>query len=356
MGQPLELVYCAKDMGAANVTLPHAIMHRDNGASVRVVAEGIAAGDYIKAGFIPDFAGTVNFREVPFTFDAAAYLSRRFRDQNGNEIPGALVLGESSPANLEIQLGKALAEVNGERKIPVFLVECQDFWGGHIRLGLRPTLVITLDQYAKELIHKSHPHLADENVVIAGNPGAKTVQIFPRVNQPHLELRKRFGTIYYYAGGGEYTFAEIELLKECLAKTTGNWCLVAGFHPKHVQKYGDDWREALKPLGDRFVEAEPRTGDQWASLTTTLSGFSTVLTTATYYGQITAVLCTTASMKSLEIKSGLNEIPHAALGWATPIKKPRDLSTLKLPSEEVLEKLKPYEPRIAYQAIEDLFR
>lgn len=356
MGQPYELVYCAKDMGAANVTLPHALLHAGVGVSVHVVVEGLAARDYVKAGFTPDFMGTVNFREVPFTFDAVAYLSRRFWDQKGDDIPGALVLGESSPANLEIQLGQALVWISGVRKRPIFLVECQDFWNGHMRLGLQPSIVITIDQYAKELVHRKYHYLADENVVVAGNPGAKTVVTSPRVNQQYTELRERFDTLYYYAGSGESASAEIELLKECLAKTWGNWCLVAGFHPKHIQKHGDAWRAALQPLGERFVEAELRTGDQWAALTTTLSGFSTVLTTATHYGQTTAILRTRETMGFLEKESGLNEIPHVVLGWATPILMPRDLSTLQPPTEEAKAKLKPYDPRIAYQAVKDLFK
>ena len=72
----MKIIFVAKDMGGANVTLPLATVCREKGDDVIVITEGLASGMFEKGGFAPYFKGTINFGEEPFTLDAMAVRHR----------------------------------------------------------------------------------------------------------------------------------------------------------------------------------------------------------------------------------------------------------------------------------------
>lgn len=351
------IVVAARDMGAESVTRPIAEKARDAGYDVGVIVEGLAGPRFVKAGFIPEFMGTEKFFELPFTFDAKTYLQKRFSEDR----PGVLVIGESGPTNLEELLAVTAQGLNEARKHKILIVVCQDYWGGAgiIMPSVRPHRVLTNDEYSKELALGVYTYLGDKDVIIVGNPGVKEVKVSEKTQKIYDELKKSFEKIFFFAGGGKvHTEEELELLKQCLAQTHGNWILVVGYHPNVVKTHGDIWRAIVRPLGSRVIECEPGTGDEWATLANmTLSGTSTCMTTAVYAGNIAAVLWSETAAKTIFNRKGMTMTPIATLGCAHIIEpeNPVNLNSLERPAPENLVKLRPYNANIAWKAMEELF-
>lgn len=336
-----RLIVCAKDIGAFNVTGPLAIMARDKSLDVHIVTEGKAAERFRKAGLDPDFKGTEDFKKEPFDFNAELYLRRVG--------PSIVVVGTSSPANLEITLGRAA------NKLGYPVVECQDIWRAHVRLpDVTPSLVLTVDEYAARLAEEDLS-MPKDRVVIVGNPGAKRVVSSPRVNSLYGELLDRNVDVFYYAGAGSATSEELRLLVACLAKTRGTNALVVGFHPKKVKEFGAEWRGLLSDVGGDgdITEAEPGTGEEWSSIATTIAGFSTLLTTAVYHFHPAIALRTPATMASLKRQNALEEIPQVVLGYAHEVSEPTDLSGLGYLYEGA-KKILPYDSNVAWDAVRQL--
>ena len=148
------------------------------------------------------------------------------------DAPAILIVGESNPSHLERKLGIAAMKLNKTRKRKIVVVEIQDLWGGAIRLsGVKPDHILTLDTYAKKLALKTHRYLSQNDVTIVGNPSVQKITVSRRVRHLYNHLKKRFDCLYYYAGGGVSTGAELKLLMNCLTRTSGNWGLIVGFHP-----------------------------------------------------------------------------------------------------------------------------
>lgn len=349
------IVIVARDMGAESVTRPIAEKARENGYDLGIVVEGLAGPRFVRAGFIPEFMGTEKFFEMPFTFDAKTYLQKRF----GKDRPGVLVVGESGPTNLEELLAITAQGLNAVREHKISIVVCQDYWGGAgiMMPNARPHRVCTNDEYSKELVLCAYTYMNDGDVRIVGNPGVKKVKVSDKTLNTYEDLKKRFEKIFFFAGGGKgHTEEELELLKQCLELTSGEWVLIAGYHPNVVKTHGDIWRAIVKPLGDRVVESEAGTGDEWATLADmTLSGTSTCMTTAVYAGNIAVVLWSEAG-KEIFKSSNIEMTPIAKLGCAEVVYpgKPVNLRDLKGPSEENLAKLKPHDPEVAWQAVKEL--
>ena len=344
------IIISAKDIKAFLVTSPIAKRALQSKWQVKIVTEGPAGQRFVDAGFTPDFLGPTDTRKIPFTFNAYQYLKNSFTEDG----PAILVIGESNPSHLERKLGIAAMKLNKTRKRKIVVVEIQDLWGGAIRLsGVKPHHILTLDTYAKKLALKTHRYLSQNDVTIVGNPSVQKITVSRKVRHTHNRLKKRFDCLYYYAGGGVSTGAELKLLMNCLTRTSGNWGLIVGFHPNYIKTFGETWRKMLLPFqkNDKVFEAEAGTGDEWAKLTATISGFSGALVIAACAHQPVISLWTTETRRCLKTASGLKEIPLVTLRCAHRVDTPTDLSKFRPAGLKHLSKLKPYNPDLAWQTI-----
>jgi hypothetical protein len=337
-------------MGGANVTCPLAIVCRKYGHEVVVIAEGLAAGIFEKAGFTLHFKGTVNFVDEPFTIDVYEELQKIK--------PHTIVTGLGSPINLEEQFGLVANELG----IP--LVECVDFWSGVNRSSANPDVVLALDEYDAQLTSQLHPAA---KVKVVGNPGV----LGPGSAVPAPEvaaLREEYKAIYTYVGGGDRTADEIEFLIACLKKTTSDWCLIPRLHPKHAKRacldegrsveaggrtYGEVWSDMLSVLGDRVVYL-PHIGKSDSVVIAsdaTFASWSTLLTTSAQAGKVTASLWVPSAREELKELTRLDQVPIVELGCCHSLTEPVDLAGLTPPDPAHVAKLKPYDPEVAYKAL-----
>lgn len=350
MAPRAKMLVVAKDLGATSVTLPVAEIARDRGWDVGVVVEGLAGPKFMAKKFEPMFMGTKNFEDIPFTLEVDLFLEDYFPDDPS--IPCFLMIGESSPTNLELQIAFAMSAFNRGRENPVRIVECQDFWRGHNRIDeIVADLYLTLDPFAQKLVMEDK-RIPKERVVIVGNPGAKDVEVTNEIERQWNLLDSTHGRVFFYAGGRpDTTKDEISLLADCFRKTEEGQVLVIGPHPKYVS--GTTEFAKLLPPEVTVIMAKPGTANQWVSLERVViaTGFSTLLTTAAHYDRDAIALETPATMKSLREQAGLTEIPQVVLGFARGIKKPVDLYDLVGCPHERPE---PYDPQVAFQAIKDL--
>lgn len=255
-----------------------------------------------------------------------------------------------SPAGLETQIGEFAGSLG------VQVVECQDFWRGHVRHGgrVRPDLVLTLDDFAKVLVIEDLG-LTAGRVVIAGNSGVKKVVVSSEFRDYHERFSTAYNNVFFYAGAGSATSEELNFLALCILETKGRSLLVVGFHPKQVEKYGDEWQDKLEKIretGIQVIEAELGMADFWSSLTTTIAGYSTTLTTAAYHGMPAVSLHTPATIASLA-KHQLGQVLQVGLGCAHDVHNPLDLSALGFLAEGA-KKLKPYDSEVAWAAVKVL--
>ena len=339
------LLFVAKDMGSSNVTLDLALKCVAEGHEVHAVTEGLASKRYILGGITPRFVGTVNFKTEPFTLDVPKMLEALK--------PDVVVTGLGSPINLE----GAFGVVSNALGMP--LVECEDFWNGHSRSAANPDLLLTLDEYAAELMRKSHPRTTVE---IVGNPGVAGYELAPEV----VGLRRHFDRVFVYPGGGDYTTDEIRFLAACLKQTSHNWCLIARFHQKWMKEknpadgrpYGDMWKEMLQEFRERvvYLDSVKVTETIVAAADGTFSGFSTLLTTSAFHNCPTGSLHLPSVMASLKAQANLNEVPIVKLGCAHSLAEPVDLAGLAPPPPENVAKLKPYNVDAAYAALMAVFK
>jgi hypothetical protein len=341
-----KLLFVAKDMGSANVTCPLARICIERGHEVTTVLEGLAAGIYEKADILPYFKGTVNYIDEPFNINAEAVL-RKVK-------PDGVVVGLGSPINLEQSFGSAANALG----IP--LIECVDFWNGTNRSSAQPQVVLSIDEVDAKLSLRRHP---SAKVYIVGNPGVPQFGAVKPASEVD-RLREEFDKVYTYIGGSERTGDEIEFLVKCLHKTGGNWCLVPRFHPKHAKReypsrkgitYGYVWADMLvTSLGNRIIVYLPEvksTESVVVASNGTFSSWSTLLTTSAQAGKVTASLWVPSARKELKELTELDQVPLVDLGCCHSLVEVTDLSGLTPPDSESIAKLKPYDPRVAYEAL-----
>ena len=356
--------FSAKDNGCSSVTEEVAVLAREDGHQVFTALEGLAMVRYENLGFPigtpPNWRGMMNFnsptdddKKLP-PFDAAAFLNKTQ--------PDIIVTGLGSPINIQRQI----AEEATRRGIP--LVVCEDFWSkipGHLDAAkVKPALILTVDDYSIALNRKAFPGVGQR---VVGNPGAKEVPVPSEVEAQVKKIRDEgFDTIYVFAGGGASATNELALLLQCLEKTPGNYCIVPRFHPKVMtwkvpgenRTYGELWTEYLKPFAERVRYVEAKSTDPVAvseSADVLVSGFSTLMTTAAYHGKRVICLKTEETMASLKAHGEhYTEIPQVALGLASVVDEPTDLSLLGKPSADALRKLIPYDANLAWEHIQTL--
>ncbi len=338
----------SKDLGGASVAAPVAQMASSYGDGVTVVTEGLAHLAFMELGIPIFFKGTPNFNEVPFTLDCAKLFA--------HIKPDVVIATEAGPINLEQEVGLAANALH----IPLVFLE--DTQGGFVRSSALPDAILTVDDYGARLARAKFGTIP---IWVVGHPGVPAHSEVEALTSCFLnDFRAEGIRTYAYVGGDpETTGEQLELLKQCLAKTGGDWVLIPRFHPKWVgvrdlvsgKTYGDLWMQMLEPLGDRLVRDPVGDGRKLvASADVSLADPSTLLTTAVCCGKTSIFLETPAVMKAMKKESGLDVMPLVELGCAHRVVEPTDLSLLEPPSPESLEYLKPYDPELAYRHIIEL--
>lgn len=334
------------------------------GHDVSLVLEGLAAKNYDKLiAYLNQvekpnplvlFRGTVDFRDFPFTLDAEALVKK--------VNPDIVVVTMSSPINLEDQTGKAANDLGK----PV--VALNDFWGGLTRAKTaKADLMLGIDETDLAAAHRHFKHNYKSAVV--GNHAVNKARLLspsPEIFEKMADLKRRFEKVILFAGGGpEYTGAEIELLVGCLEKTPGSWVVIKRYHGKHANRTAQDgrtWREVwdsqFAPLGNRAIELPTPEGDAVAALSdSTISGFSTMMTTAVCSYKAAIALVTQETRKSLKAQTTLGRYPLAMTGLVPEIVVPTNLTPFLIdtPDQKTVDYwLKPYDPAFALAAIENL--
>lgn len=335
----------SKDLGGGFVAAGLAKMAMERGDRVVVITEGLAPREFGKHGVPLYFQGTTNFQEVPFSLDVWAVLQK--------VRPDLVVVTLGSPSNLENAFALA---ANRSGILLVFIEDCH---GAHVRTSATPNLVVTLDNYASQLVLARY--LATQ-VVIAGHPGVPTLEEVKAIKDRCLHELKIDGTRVYAFVGGDPGAAEeqLALLVRCLQQTHGQWCLIPRFHPKWVdvdnpnssQTYGEIWQELLKPIASRLKLDTVGDGRKLvASADVAVADYSTLLTTAVCCGKTAVFLETPAVIESMIATTGLTGMPLVELGCAYRVNEPMDLSTLAPPSPQKKSSLQSYDPVKAYEAM-----
>jgi hypothetical protein len=337
-----RVLIVSKDLGTANMVVPLVPELSVRGAKVSIISEGRATERLKEHGIEPDFAGSVDWRTDPFLLNAIETLD--------HYQPDVVLVGLGSPIHLE----QKIAWAANDRRIPLVLLE--DFWGSaKIRCsGARPEAILVIDAYAKELAERSYKVEA----TIVGNPGAIP---FPTSHPDIDALRSTYDRIFVYSGDDASTEDEIALILASLEKTPGNWRLIPRYHPKYASQSsrvegktkGELWDDLLSPVSARVVRPDiRRTEEVVAASDLTLSGYSTLLTTAAVSGRTPVSLSTEKSRQSLRAESGLDQVPIVALGCAHSLSEPADLS-LFLPNAPAIVSalLKPYDAALAADTV-----
>lgn len=350
--QPLLFVDVMKDMGGAGVDIPIIREANRRGHKEIAITEGLATTPCRNAGIKPFFAGPVNFQDTPFSVDALRLLQLIK--------PDTVVCSMGSPINLEELFGIAANEIG------IRLIHQSDFWGSATRSEARPDLVLAIDEIDAGAMRR---YLGpDARVVDVGNHAVKPepITIPPDVERQRNELLARFSAIIHFVGGGDYTTAELKLLKECLAKTPGSWVLIPSLHPKWVnvrklgseETYGQEWTRILAELGDRVAEIKSQNVEAVvAACHVTVSGFSTLMAIALDAGRVAVALDTPETRASFKKQTKLfEEYPLIEPGLAMKVSEPTDLSAWlgdwRPPLTLVRQYLKPLDPAKAMDEIE----
>jgi len=328
----------------------------DEGNYVRIIAEGLAAAEFKKGDIPLYFEGTRNFQDEPFSLSRDLVLKLFFGAVGPRPNVDVVVSGSSSPINLERQFSQIA------RSLGVPVVALEDFWGGHLRLDVKPDLLLCLDEYAEKLALERHGSIRTAVVGNHGvsreiNPSPKALEFFSKFRSGKFRL-----VLSFFGGGTDCTSAEISMLVESLKLTSfSDWCLIPRLHPKlkdtkhpSGSTWGEVWRKELSVFGDRLIWADHLSTEDVVVLGNVLfAGFSTTLTTAAVAGKRAISLWPPETRASLRKQTGLDQVPLVALGCARQITKPKDLLlTLSAPLPNT-SKLKPYDPKIAYRAIKD---
>lgn len=357
-----------KDLGSESVVAPpmwqafkeeyqtHFLVEGKGGQRfLKTYIQDLASNAYCSSRALEITIGSDDFEKRPCAFDLYAYIDQRTRI-DGRETPSAVLIGESSPINIERQIAFAVMYLNKKRNRKIKLVVCQDFWGSACIVGkdIRPDRVLSVDEYGKKLALDAYPYLRDSDVVVVGNPGVKDVIVSEEIKNEYARLKKQHDSVYFFAGGGKETSEQLKLLYACLSQTPKNWFLVVGFHPKLVEQYGGEWRPIIQSFGDRSMEAQPGTGEQWGAIAdVTVSGASTILTTAVKMGNI-AISLGTQEVKEVFAKRNMDMVPQVAMGWAHNVERSANLSQFGRPTDEALQKLQPHSPVKAFAAVEEI--
>ena len=344
-----KILPVCKDIGAANVVGPivRELLGMQAGHEIIPVIEGLGGKQWLELWGRPVFQGTEDYKTMPFSLDVEAVINH-YR-------PDVIILGESSPNNLEEEFAWAAQQYD----IPLVLVE--DFWGGFVRItGLTksPELILTLDDYAVQLAKEE---FSDSHIIVTGNPGVRRSVTDPAAQV--MDLRRQGDFVVTLCGGGPETAEQIELLLKCLSMTSADWRLIPRWHPKEANRpdpenrnrpYHEIWDALLAPFGERVVRVGGPPDNVVVASNLVCSGYSTLLTTTVQAGVVAVSLVTPQVQQNLEAESAAREMPHVALGVAHRVDTPLDLAQLQPCSEGARARLKPFDPAVGAAAIEAL--
>lgn len=352
-----KVLFVSKDIGSGNVLIPVAkTMKPDH--DVVVVAEGLSIPRWRKEGFDLHFQGTTDYRDEPFTVDAAALLKHLK--------PDVMVTGLSSPINLEEQFASAANTLD----IPV--VWLNDFWGGSTRNNARPDLIFTIDHIDEKIV-KKNPRFEKVRVSISGNLALNTLENFSAPEDVAKRMNELKKPVILLAGGGVSTTSVIEILVNSLRMTPGDWTLIPRLHPKHAKRqgpdgrtYGETWNGLLAEFGERVAEVPTDNADAVAMLADiTVSPFSTLLLPSVVAKKLPVSVRTPEMIKDLKAQTGLERYPLAEVGAVFEMLGPANLKMLRdsitvgtLTNNQIayLSEAKPFDSRRVSQEILALMR
>lgn len=345
------LVY-VKSAGPAQLVIPLIKLMQENGDDVRVIADAPAVDECKKHGIGLYFGGPTN----KIAYDS--FSPEAARDMMIGLDPDVLI---AAPDGNPFMSERGLIEGATLASVPVVLME--DFWGVSNRISERANLYLVLDKYAEELVKKRRLGEHSARVIVMGNHAARAVTPSHEALRFMYGLKQRFAHVFCYLGGGtEATGPELKLLVQSLAMSDiGSWCLIPRFHPGYAKIpspsgkiWRDVWYDELELPSDRLIFTEElETEDVVVLSDVSFGGNSTDFTKAICAGKRAISLLTEETQKSIEREQAPGrKVPMVALGLAEQITKPTDLAPLLTKPLSDSSKLKPYDPEVAYKAIQ----
>lgn len=341
------MLFAWQDLGASMVVPPLAVEAIKLGDfDVHCIASGAGAEKFLDGQTLK----LDNEGKRPPEFNLAVYIHELFGAKKG-----IVVLGEgdaSKGETFESEVSRQVVILNKLRANPLPVMVVKDGWGIQSRLlHIQPDGFLTLDESNHDLLKNIFPHILKSHINVVGNHALRKVRVGPHVqglfagaciSSPEANL------IYFSGGHPRCTGEELALLTDCLKQTSCEWVLVYGFHPTWRDQYGENWRGLLKSLSsEKVFEAPNKSGDECAALAdVTIADISTVMGTAAYHGHAVISLYPESTQKFMWEMLGFEESPHVALGLASKVTKPQDLSSLFGPPDPaVAAKLKPFNPQ-----------
>lgn len=320
------------------------------GHKVTVAAEGKSLEVWEGAGFEVAFDNTGN--SSYFGWPNAV----RFLESHSVDV---VVVGTSSPANIEVTFAKAAV------KAGVPLVMLEDIVGGHTRLGLdkksSPGLILSVDSVAVDMAEAAYP---TSRVEAMGHFDANLPEPNPELEAQVEVLRDGYGLVVVF--GGQATTEDLELAIECIELADG--IMIPRFHPKIADQVDEEsgltlgglWWDMIEDRlpEDKFlsigIELRGTTDQLVAYADVTLSGFSTLLTTAALAGRVSGSLWTPEVEAQLYRENQIEAVPQVTLGISHSISEPVDLVTLepRVSVDEARVLVPAFDPASASKAIE----
>lgn len=352
MSRNMKILIASGSGGGAHVAVPLALAAKEAGDEVIVISDGVAAGRFEEAGLPLYFKGTPSCTVEPFTLDGLKVLERLR--------PDVVVATRGGPTYLECCFDRPANDLG----VPLVLFE--DWWGNHVFCRGRPDLVLSVDKLGAQFARRN----TGAKAVVVGNravTSARKLAVPASVVRRIEQLKKRFGTVIYFAGGGTETADTIAFLKRCLDRTPPPWVVVPGFHPSFVDlpapngvSYGDVWRNLLKEVSGSVVYVDARPGEVLAKTAdVTVANWSTALTVAAASGKQAIGFMTEGERAAYHKERNLEEFPLVTMGLCVDIATPCDLLPYlaKRPPKKLADKwLKPYDPAKALVAMRKLVR
>lgn len=160
MGLLHNILFVTKDVGGFQVAEPIAQESKKRGHTVTIIAEGLSAEEWKKAGWQLLFEGTKCFETEPFSINIDKILQ--------TAKPSVIAVTYGAPINLEAQFANHAAKL----KIP--LAGLEDVWGAHIRIPAHFfNLILTLE-LGEEIIRQFTPEIRAKIVEI-GSPFVSSI-------------------------------------------------------------------------------------------------------------------------------------------------------------------------------------
>jgi len=268
--------------------------------------------------------------------------------------PDIALVGLASPRFLEAEADEEAAL----RSIPI--VHIDDYWGTSNRSLVTPDLVVTIDAWGVDLVHRKHPITP---VVTAGFSALDGKRHEPMERLEELR-RRRIRTIVF-PDGGPHAESCLRVLVASLEETLDvPWRLIPKFHPKFVRErvpgrtetWGDRYEAVIAPLRARglIVDCPEPTDRVAAGADAVASSYSSLLFAAAAKGKWAITLWTREAIAFHDEETGIRDTPLTVRRKDFPVlTAPASLDGVLKAKPSVLD-LKPFDPGIAASAVEKL--